>query len=158
MKIVNCKVIQDLLPSYIDKISSQSTNMLIEEHLKTCENCTRMLEEMNKEPKGAEIIDQEEKIDYLKGYKKNKSKAVVFSILLTIITILGIYLLLEFIIPFIFHNTEFFVSVDDINVEYMYKTDENSLAVFLYSEKYKELDSHIYNRTINNGVTYRRGI
>ena len=39
MKIVNCKVIQDLLPSYIDKISSQSTNMLIEEHLaERCRN------------------------------------------------------------------------------------------------------------------------
>ncbi len=156
MKIVNCKVIQDLLPSYIDKISSQSTNMLIEEHLKTCENCTRMLEEMNKEPKGAEIIDQEEKIDYLKGYKKNKSKAVVFSILLTIITILGIYLLLEFILPYAFHNVEFFVSVDDINIEYMYRTEGDSLAVFLYSEKHKELEPYTYNIKINKGLTSRR--
>ena len=35
----DCKIIQDLLPSYSDGITSQETNNYIEDHLK---NCCRM--------------------------------------------------------------------------------------------------------------------
>ncbi len=38
MRKVECDVIQDLLPSYIDKISTEATNALVEEHLQTCKN------------------------------------------------------------------------------------------------------------------------
>ena len=32
-----CNVIKDLLPLYIEKITSQDSNEIIEEHLKECE-------------------------------------------------------------------------------------------------------------------------
>ena len=40
MKYLECYIIQDLLPSFSDKISSKATNKLVEEHLKQCENCS----------------------------------------------------------------------------------------------------------------------
>lgn len=43
MKLIDCDIIQDLLPSYNDKISSKSTNDLVEEHLQKCENCRMVL-------------------------------------------------------------------------------------------------------------------
>ena len=58
MKQVDCDIIKDLLPSYIDKTASNSTNELVEEHLKNCEDCTSILENMNSvvdESKGANI-------------------------------------------------------------------------------------------------------
>lgn len=71
MKEINCDVIQDLLPSYLDKITSESTNRLVEDHLQSCNKCSKILEEMNKKI-DAELFNQNEKIDYLKGFRKEK--------------------------------------------------------------------------------------
>ena len=35
----NCKIVQDLLPNYIEKLTSDETNIFIEKHLKECEDC-----------------------------------------------------------------------------------------------------------------------
>ena len=39
MNEIDCDVIQDLLPSYSDKVSSNSTNKIVEEHLESCSKC-----------------------------------------------------------------------------------------------------------------------
>lgn len=44
----NCKVIADLLPLYLDKACSDESKMIVEEHLKECEEC-RMLANAMKE-------------------------------------------------------------------------------------------------------------
>ena len=36
---VTCKVIQDLLPLYVDGVCSPDTAALVEEHLKDCASC-----------------------------------------------------------------------------------------------------------------------
>ena len=37
MKMKNeCKIIQDLLPNYIEKTTSKETNQFLENHIKTC--------------------------------------------------------------------------------------------------------------------------
>ena len=41
-----CKVVQDLLPNYIENLTSEETNKFIEEHLKNCPECQAMLENM----------------------------------------------------------------------------------------------------------------
>lgn len=42
----NCKVVADLLPTYCDELTSVETNAYIHEHLSSCENCSRLLEQM----------------------------------------------------------------------------------------------------------------
>ena len=68
MKEINCEIIQDLLPSYSDKISSKSTNELVERHLQKCENCREVLLKMNKDIDIDILNSNDTKIDYLKGY------------------------------------------------------------------------------------------
>ena len=34
-----CELIQDLFPSYIDKLTSDVTNQLVEEHVSDCADC-----------------------------------------------------------------------------------------------------------------------
>ena len=132
MKQINCDVIQDLLPSYSDKVSSNVTNKLVEEHLKNCKKCNIALKSMNKEIDTEFIENQEEQLDYLKKYRKNRTKSVIKAVLLTINIILGIFLSL-----IILSHIKVFVDVNDVNVEYMYKVDDE-LIVYLYSEKYKK--------------------
>lgn len=154
MKIVDCDVIQDLLPSYKDKISSSSTNKLVEEHLKICENCRKVLESENEEIELENLEETNEEINYLKGYRKSKIITVVFAILLTIDIIVGSFLLLEYILPSAFLETEFFASIDKINIEYMYefedRNEKDSIGFYLYSDKYKEIDYSELYEVIND--------
>ena len=46
---MKCEIIRDLLPSYIDGLTSEESNQAIEEHLEGCRECRRYLEEMRKE-------------------------------------------------------------------------------------------------------------
>ena len=42
----DCKIIQDLLPNYIENLTNEETNIFIEEHLNTCSNCKIIFENM----------------------------------------------------------------------------------------------------------------
>ena len=36
-----CEVVSDILPLYIDSLTSSVTTTLVENHLKSCENCNK---------------------------------------------------------------------------------------------------------------------
>ena len=46
MNKIPCEVVRDLLPSYIDGLTSGTTNQIIEEHLEECDACREMLQAM----------------------------------------------------------------------------------------------------------------
>ena len=45
MEKINCNVIQDILPLYIEDAVSEDTKELVEEHLQDCEICQRVYHE-----------------------------------------------------------------------------------------------------------------
>ena len=45
MEKINCNVIQDILPLYIEDAVSEDTKELVEEHLQNCEICQRVYHE-----------------------------------------------------------------------------------------------------------------
>lgn len=47
--MMECGIIKDLLPSYIDGLTSDVSNHMIEEHLEKCAECREYLEEMKSE-------------------------------------------------------------------------------------------------------------
>ena len=51
MKNKDCNFVKDLLPNYIDKVTSNETNIFIEEHLKNCDECRKSFEKMSEEMK-----------------------------------------------------------------------------------------------------------
>ena len=46
MQKIPCEVIKDLLPSYVDGLTSAETNRLVKEHLASCGDCRRLFEAM----------------------------------------------------------------------------------------------------------------
>ena len=46
MNNFECELVNDLLPSYIEKKTSAETNQFIEEHFKSCEACKAIYEAM----------------------------------------------------------------------------------------------------------------
>lgn len=47
MKKIECYIVQDLLPLYIDHACSKQTTEDIEGHLQSCESCKKLYEEMS---------------------------------------------------------------------------------------------------------------
>ena len=47
MKKIECYIVQDLLPLYIDHTCSKQTTEDMEGHLQSCESCKKLYEEMN---------------------------------------------------------------------------------------------------------------
>ena len=47
MKVkLTCGIVQDILPNYIEKLTSDETNLAIEEHLHSCKECKQVYEQM----------------------------------------------------------------------------------------------------------------
>lgn len=67
----NCKIVQDLLPNYIEKLTTEETNQYIQEHLKECNECKTVFENMQKEFKVEKNKREEKEVKYLKKYKTN---------------------------------------------------------------------------------------
>lgn len=80
-----CKIIQDLLPNYIEDLTNEETNSFIEEHLKECDECKRILENMQKNLKIDENKKDNREVKYIKKYNK---KLRILKIIILIIVAL----------------------------------------------------------------------
>lgn len=89
-KEIGCSIVQDLLPNYIEKLTSEETNQVIRAHLDTCIECRKVYEEMISE---AGIIDKAPKAElkFLKKVRKTRLLAAVISIVLTLILSYAVY-------------------------------------------------------------------
>ncbi|MDE7328014.1 MAG: zf-HC2 domain-containing protein [Lachnospiraceae bacterium] len=83
---LSCDIIRDLLPSYIDRICSEDSKKLIENHILTCPDCAALLDALRE----SEITRgrmEENQIAYMKKFKYHIGKKELFGlgILFTII-------------------------------------------------------------------------
>jgi hypothetical protein len=85
----DCKIVQDLLPNYIENLTDELTNEFIEEHIAHCEECATMLKNMNGEIK-LEHINQDKEIKYLKNIRKRVLRTILMVSIIVIIIALGI--------------------------------------------------------------------
>ena len=89
---LECEIVRDLLPNYIEKLTSEKTSKFIKEHLETCEECRKIYESMNVDLNIKENgdIDNKKKVKIFK--KVNKRIKILQAIIIAIIVIyLGIY-------------------------------------------------------------------
>lgn len=85
----DCQIVQDLLPNYIEKLTKEETNMYIEEHLRECTECKKILENMQKELNINSSKRDKREVKYIKKFS-NKMKALKFIILALIIIYIAI--------------------------------------------------------------------
>lgn len=108
---VNCDIIKDLLPLYVDNISSEETNKLIEEHLMECEKCKEHFNIIKEETKVSSIDEKKAIKNFLQKIKKKRLIAIILSIITT--------LLLVTVIWSVFNKKDFVMKYKEnlINVE-----------------------------------------
>lgn len=128
MKLVDCNIIKDLLPSYIDKLLSKESNNLVESHIQTCKECRKVLMDMSTEKDVEKVFNQDEEIDYLKGYRKKKNFSIIIAVIITILVIFDIFIIgSKFLL-----NNNFYMNVTDVAICYMGMGELNGNKTLCY--------------------------
>lgn len=81
----DCKIVQDLLPNYIDRLTNEETNEFVENHLQECKECKEVLENMSKNLNIEDKKKDKKIINFIKKY--NKKMRVLKIIILLIVAI-----------------------------------------------------------------------
>ncbi len=96
----DCNLIKDLLPTYIDGLTSVETNEFIQNHLQQCKKCKELYENMNANLNEKENSEDQKKIRILKkiNHKIRTLQAIIILILIIfLIIIFRKYLILNHI-------------------------------------------------------------
>jgi len=80
---LKCTIVQDLLPNYIDELTSEDTNEAIESHLKTCGDCKEAYEQMAADMGNMEKVPAVE-LKFLKKIKRTRLMAAALCIMATV--------------------------------------------------------------------------
>lgn len=79
-----CKIVQDLLANYVENLTDEVTNEYIQEHIKTCDECRKALQNVNTEIQ-VEDLHQDREIKYLKRVRKETQRTIMIVSLVIII-------------------------------------------------------------------------
>lgn len=112
---MKCEIIKDLLPSYIDGLTSSESNLEIEEHLNNCPQCKEIFEQMKAEVRVESTEYNKEKIKPFKKLNKKVFKAVLITLTICALAVAS-YLY--------FFGFGWEVNSGDMNIEYVYKNDQ----------------------------------
>lgn len=89
----DCKIVQDLLPNYIENLTKEETSKYIEEHIKECEECKELLDKMRTEIKSNDEKRDLREVKYMKKFK-NKIRILKFIILLIVLLLILAFILI----------------------------------------------------------------
>lgn len=88
---IPCELIQDLIPLYVDGLTSDVTNSYMQEHFLVCAVCQKKYEMMNQSIASEEEemkIEEQKEIDYLKKVKKSNRKKLFIGFISAVLIIL----------------------------------------------------------------------
>ena len=134
---IPCEMIQDLMPLYVEHLTTDVTNSKIQEHLTGCSECTEKYQRMNDAVAKEYVKEMEAKqeIDYLKKVRKINRSKMVIAVGATLSILLAILFVKCYLIGF---------PVEAYQVEFI-QTQENFATITgkLANEKYAYKGSKI---------------
>ena len=89
---IPCEMIQDLMPLYVEHLTSDVTNSKVQEHLTECSECTEKYQRMNVSVAQDYMkqFEAKKEIDYLKKVRRSNRSKIVMSIAATIALLLAV--------------------------------------------------------------------
>ena len=93
MNRLNCNIVQDLLPSYIDNLVSEQTSSEIKEHFSGCDKCSALYTQMIC-GENIEKHEAKKEINYLRKIKSRNFKiiaSIIAFILTVFLVLIGVY-------------------------------------------------------------------
>lgn len=86
--IKSCKIVQDLLPNYIDGLTNTETNLFMKEHLSECSKCRQIFENMKQDLVVDKPAKDSREVKYIKKYNK-KLKVLELLVVFLLLLALG---------------------------------------------------------------------
>lgn len=141
----DCKIIQDLLPNYIDKLTNEYTNEFIEKHLNECSECKKIYDRMKKQIDLNFQVDDKE----IKPMKKISKKIKIMGILILILAIaVAISLYMNYKSSYLFDAKTGKIYGSDIQVS----NDRNVLIEYNSNYNNIDIDTTIMLTLDNNNI------
>ncbi|MEA0562294.1 zf-HC2 domain-containing protein [Lysinibacillus irui] len=92
---MNCNIIKDLMPSYMDEICSEETAKAVEEHIEHCEKCQQNLQMMKQPTNNIQVLTKEVTVakEPFKQINKKRRIQVLIAVMITfMMTIIGAWI------------------------------------------------------------------
>lgn len=122
---LDCEIVEDLIPLYYDKVVSEKTKIIVENHIKSCASCKAEYELYLKDlPKCESKSTVQEYISMMRKKRiKQMLTVIVAAALITVVFRGGQYLLCE--APLVIN--------DDMQVHQVYRYENNGRTGFFYT-------------------------
>ncbi|PAD66143.1 hypothetical protein CHH83_25495 [Bacillus sp. 7586-K] len=82
---ISCNMIRDILPLYVEDMASQDTRDIVEEHIASCENCKRRLEEMRTPEELPIDTDIAPLRNIQNTLRREKLQTIILSVMVTLV-------------------------------------------------------------------------
>lgn len=82
---ISCNMIRDILPLYVEDMASQDTRDILEEHIASCENCKRRLEEMRTPEELPIDTDIAPLRNIQNTLRREKLQTIILSVMVTLV-------------------------------------------------------------------------
>ncbi len=130
-----CRIIQDLLPLYIDEVVSKESNDFIEKHLQECKQCKEMLNLLKQEEQVSNIDEKEAIRKFHKKLRYKNLKTLIITLLCIIIILyIGWQLLYvnEYMVPYAENLVNVEIPEDEgIDIKINTKNYKNGYAILV---------------------------
>ncbi|MDP4550095.1 zf-HC2 domain-containing protein [Alkalihalobacillus macyae] len=82
---ITCNMIRDILPLYVENMASQDTRDIVEEHISSCENCKKRLEEMRTFEEPPVDTDIAPLRNIQNTLRRKKLQTIILSVMVTLV-------------------------------------------------------------------------
>lgn len=145
-EILKCEIVRDLLPSYVDGLTADVTNLELEKHMKECKECASLLDKMREPAKNNQYPEKE--LDYLKKVGQRARMKTLLGILGTVILIAGFFVWRVFIFGFrtspAFVDYKASLSGDTVTLSGSLMGSGESFSHVQFSEKNGRVTAEVY--------------
>ncbi|UWG96477.1 zf-HC2 domain-containing protein [Dehalobacter sp. DCM] len=152
---MKCDIIRDLLPSYIENLTSESSNEEIEKHLADCEECRLFYQEMTGEVKENIPVTEVKELDYLKKIRKNyiRRAAITVGTIAVILVILVSLFAVGFSVASQDIDMTYVVKDNHLEINFQLKNGHDLLspkskAEFIYDDNHKVIGVEYYYKPV----------
>ena len=93
-----CDIVRDLLPSYVDGLTTPVTNLSVEKHLEDCSDCRSIYIRMKNNTGEEQDPAQERELNFLKKHRKRSLRNVLIAVIVAVALLTGAFLAWLFVI------------------------------------------------------------
>ncbi|BCJ92868.1 hypothetical protein acsn021_04370 [Anaerocolumna cellulosilytica] len=166
---IPCEIVQDLMPLFIEELTSEATNREMKKHLEECNECQAHYKNMKSRLVGEKEQEEEKsvkEINYLRKIRRNNNKKVLFGILSVLLLLIAATVVKLYVIGYrvnsydiTYLNTDesqlnfggIFYDISDTYKGYRLKTEEDGRKELILYARRRSLWSRerVFNLKIN---------